>query len=203
MLQVHATDNPFEGENYAALVDSIRDWTATAAAGDYQLTGGPALNARLHVLVSSDARLALPLAIMLIVVVLAVSSRSLRMPFVVLTPLAVATAWLLGAMSVAGVPFSLMTLAIVPLVLGIGVDSSVHLVASWRRQQGDLGAVFDESGLAILVSSLTSAMAFAAFAASTSPALLQFGWQAAAALLSCLVVTLLFLPPLVRRVIRV
>ena len=44
---------------------------------------------------------------------------------------------------------SVVTAAIIPMVLGIGVDGGVHLLASWRRHNGDLAVVFEETGLAV------------------------------------------------------
>ena len=71
-------------------------------------------------------------------------------------------------------------------------------MASWRRHDGDLGAVFAETGLAIVVTIATSIAAFGAFIVAKSPSLLQFGAQAAGALFGCLVVTLMILPIILR-----
>jgi predicted RND superfamily exporter protein len=85
------------------------------------------------------------------------------------------------------------------MVLGIGVDGGVHLVASWQRNNGDLGAVFAETGLAIVVTIATSIAAFGAFIVAMSPSLLQFGAQAAGALFGCLIVTLLIVPTILQQ----
>jgi predicted RND superfamily exporter protein len=80
------------------------------------------------------------------------------------------------------------------MVLGIGVDGGVHIIASWRRHHGDIGDVFAETGLAVVVTIATSIAAFGAFIVAQSPSLIQFGVQAAGALFGCLIVTLLILP---------
>jgi hypothetical protein len=97
-------------------------------------------------------------------------------------------------MSVGGAAASVVTAAIIPMVLGIGVDGGVHLLASWRRHNADLAAVFAETGLAVVVTIATSIAAFGAFVVASSPSLIQFGAQAAGALFGCLLVTLFILP---------
>ena len=89
-----------------------------------------------------------------------------------------------------------MSLAIAPLVIGIGVDDGVHLLASWNRSGGDLREVFAETGVALLVTTLTTVAAFGAFVTAETRGLVLFGWQAALALVFCLVATLFVLPPL-------
>ena len=140
----------------------------------------------------------LPLAAGLILLVLAIGLRSVSLPFVVLLPLVLSLIWMAGAMTVMGVPVSVVTVAIVPMVLGIGVDGGVHFVASWQRHHGNFGAVFAETGLAVVVTVATSIAAFGAFLVAASPSLLQFGAQAAGALFGCLLVTLWILPTILQ-----
>lgn len=194
MVQVHPVDNPFIRSNYQAVTWDIERQIESLGLGEWQLSGAPAMNARIDELLYADIRFVLPLAAALILLVLAIGTRSIGLPFVVLLPLVLSLIWLAGGMSLAGVAASVVTAAIVPMVLGIGVDGGVHLLASWRRHDGDLGDVFAETGLAVVVTIATSIAAFGAFTIARSPSLIQFGAQAAGALFGCLLVTLLILP---------
>ena len=129
-----------------------------------------------------------------ILFVLVVGTRSLLRPCLVLLPLALALICLIGIMGLLGIAASVVTVAITPLVLGIGVDGGVHLLAAWDRHRGQLVEMFAETGLAIVVTVVTSVTAFAAFLFSKTPSLVYFGSQASTALLGCLVVTLVVLP---------
>jgi predicted RND superfamily exporter protein len=62
--------------------------------------------------------------------------------------------------------------------------------------------MFAETGLAVVVTVMTSVAAFAAFMVSKSPSLAQFGSQAAMTLTGCLAVTLVILPYLFRRLLK-
>jgi predicted RND superfamily exporter protein len=198
LVQVHPVANPFIRGNFETVTWDLERQIERLGLGSWTLSGAPALNARIDELLFADIRFVLPLAAVVILLVLALGTRSIGLPFVVLLPLVLSLIWLAGAMSITGVPASVVTAAIVPLVLGIGVDGGVHLTAAWRRHNGDLVAVFAETGLAIVVTTATSIAAFGAFIFATSPSLVQFGAQAAGALLGCLVVTLWLLPVILR-----
>jgi predicted RND superfamily exporter protein len=194
LVQVHARDNPFIRDNFAAVTWDIEQQIKHLGLGRWQLSGAPALNARIDELLFSDLRFILPLAAAFILLVLAIGTRSGSLPFMVLLPLVLSLIWVAGAMSLSGIAASVVTAAIIPMVLGIGVDGGVHLLASWQRHDGDLAVVFAETGLAVVVTVTTSIAAFGAFIVARSPSLAQFGAQAAGALFGCLVVTLWLLP---------
>ncbi len=198
LVQVHPAENPFIRGNFAAVTWDIEHQIEHLELGNWQLSGAPVMNARIDELLYADIRFVLPLATGLILLVLAIGTRSGSLPFVVLLPLVLSLIWLAGAMSFGGVAASVVTAAIIPMVLGIGVDGGVHLLSSWRRHNGDLEVVFAETGLAVVVTVTTSIAAFGAFIVAKSPSLIQFGAQAAAALFGCLVVTLFILPIILR-----
>ncbi len=198
LVQVHPVSNPFIRGNFEIVTWDLERQIERLGLGSWTLSGAPALNARIDELLFADIRFVLPLAAGLILLVLTFGTRSIGLPYIVLLPLVLSLIWVAGVMSIAGVPASVVTAAIVPLVLGIGVDGGVHLSAAWRRHNGDLVAVFAETGLAVVVTIATSIAAFGAFIVATSPSLVQFGAQAAGALLGCLIVTLLLLPVILR-----
>jgi predicted RND superfamily exporter protein len=198
LVQVHPAENPFIRGNFASVTWDIEHQIEDLELGSWQLSGAPVLNARIDELLYADIRFVLPLATGLILLVLAIGTRSGSLPFVVLLPLVLSLIWVAGAMSFGGVAASVVTAAIIPMVLGIGVDGGVHLLASWRRHNGDLGVVFAETGLAVVVTITTSIAAFGSFIVARSPSLLQFGAQSAGALFGCLLVTLMILPIILR-----
>ena len=201
LLQVHPLQNPFVRRNYDEAVTALDTWTGQLGLGEYQMSGAPALNERINALIYRDLGLILPLALAGILVVLAIGTRSLLRPCLVLLPLLLALVWLTGSMGIFGIAASVVTVAIMPLVLGIGVDAGVHLLAAWERHHGNLQSMFAETGLAVVVTVMTSVAAFAAFMISKSPSLVQFGSQASMTLTGCLVVTLVILPYLFQRLL--
>jgi len=199
LLQVHPVKNPFIRAEYDRTISALEVWIDDEGLGDWQISGAPALNSRIDELLGKDVPRVLPIAAIAIFLVLVIGTRSLLVPCIVLAPLILALVWLAGLMSFFGIAVSAVTIAIAPLVLGIGVDGGVHFVASWRRHEGQLEEVFAETGLAIVVTVTTSVAAFGTFVISDSPSLIRFGSQASLALIGCLVVTLTVLPTIVRR----
>ncbi|MEM7430633.1 MAG: efflux RND transporter permease subunit [Pseudomonadota bacterium] len=198
LVQVHTVENSFIRANYQRVKWDIEQQLNRLDVKHWQLSGAPAMNARIDQLLYDDIRFALPLAAGLILLVLAIGTRSGSLPFLVLLPLVLSIIWLAGAMAWVGVAASVVTAAIIPIVLGIGVDGGVHLLAAWRRHRGQLATIFAETGLAIVVTIVTSMTAFGAFMVAASPSLAQFGAQAAFALGGCLIVTLWLLPVILR-----
>ncbi len=198
LLQVHPIENTFVRRNYRATILALQQWIEESGLGPWEISGGPVMNERINELVYADVRTVLPMAVIAILFVLAIGTRSLLKPFLVVLPLSLALAWLLGTMGLLGIAASVATVAIAPLVLGVGVDGGVHLLSSWQRHRGELAEVFAETGLAIVITFVTSATAFAAFVFARSPSLVYFGSQAAFALAGCLFVTLAVLPFLFR-----
>lgn len=199
LLQVHTVANPFVRAEYNRTIQVLDEWIAQEGLGSWQISGAPALNSRIDALLNKDVTTVLPIAAISIFLVLVIGTRSLLLPCIILVPLLLALVWLAGLMSLFGIAVSAVTIAIAPLVLGIGVDGGVHFISSWKRHKGDLEQVFAETGLAILVTVTTSVAAFGTFIASNSPSLIRFGSQASLALIGCLVVTLIVLPTIARR----
>ena len=199
LLQVHTVSNPFIRVDYDRTMAALTTWIIEEGLGAWQISGAPALNSRIDELLSEDVPRVMPFAAISIFLVLLVGTRSILLPLVILAPLSLALVWLAGLMSLFGIAVSAVTIAIAPLVLGIGVDGGVHFFSSWRRHEGDIEEVFAETGLAIIVTVTTSIAAFGTFVISESPSLIRFGSQASLALAGCLVVTLTLLPTIARR----
>lgn len=202
LVQVHTLVNPFIRGNFRTAEAALAEWAAATGLGAYELSGAPVMNERINELVYDDVRVVIPAAALAIFAVLAIGTRSFLRPCLVLLPLSLSFIWLIGTMGILGIAASVVTVAITPMVLGIGVDGGVHLLAAWDRHSGSLVDVFAETGLAIVITVATSVVAFGSFLAARSPSLVYFGSQALLALVGCLVVTLVVLPYLFRVLLR-
>ena len=201
LLQLHPRDNPFIRAEYDNILAVLESWIANEGLGDWQISGAPAMNSRIDELLGDDVPKVLPIAVLAIFLVLVIGTRSVILPCIIIAPLFLTLVWLAGLMSFSGIAVSAVTIAIAPLVLGIGVDGGVHFISSWRRHDGNLEEVFAETGLAIIVTVTTSVAAFGTFIISDSPSLIRFGSQASLALIGCLIVTLSVLPTIAQRLL--
>jgi hopanoid biosynthesis associated RND transporter like protein HpnN len=106
-------------------------------------------------------REALVSAVVVIALLLFVIWRTVGDTALVMTPLALAATMTAGATVVLGIPFNFADVIVLPLLLGIGVDSGIHLVE--RARLSGIGAanlLESSTARAVLYSSLTTIASF-------------------------------------------
>ncbi|MUV89806.1 MMPL family transporter [Halapricum sp. CBA1109] len=129
--------------------------------------------------------------------------RSLSLGVVVLLPVVVSLAWLLGAMSALGIAFNSETAVITSLAIGLGVDYSIHAGERFvdeRRRRDSLGEAVRRTitgtGGTLLASAATTAAAFGVLAFALSPPLQRFGTVTGLAIIFAFVAVVTMLPGL-------
>ncbi|MFC7134876.1 MULTISPECIES: efflux RND transporter permease subunit [Salinibaculum] len=129
--------------------------------------------------------------------------RSLSLGVVVLVPVVVSLAWLLGSMSLLGIAFNSETAVITSLAIGLGVDYSIHAgerFVAERNKRDTLDtavrAMITGTGGTLLASAATTAAAFGVLAFALSPPLQRFGIVTGLAILFAFVAVVTMLPGL-------
>lgn len=131
--------------------------------------------------IDKDNMVLLPLAGLLVVVVLFLTYRRFSdvvLPFVVI---GISVVWVLGVMGYAGIAFSSIFVAIAPLIFGVAVAYSVHMLTRYyeerRKASAGKAAVISIKtvGTAILLTAVTTAFGFGSFGISDLPPLRDFG----------------------------
>ena len=106
------------------------------------------------------------LTIVLVIIILWLYSRSFRYIFLTMLPLGVSILWLLEIMGWFGLHFNLANFFAIPILIAIGVDGGVHLLARWRELQIPLiqypkeksGSLFNTSTPTAVVLSFATTM---------------------------------------------
>ena len=108
--------------------------------------------------------------------------RAPGLAVVLLVPVLVALAWLLGTMALLDIPFNSETVVITSLAIGLGVDYSIHLGERFVDERNhrtsleeSLKAAVTGTGGALLGSAATTAAGFGVLALALSPPLHRFG----------------------------
>ena len=109
-----------------------------------------------------------------------------------------------GSMALAGAPITAMTQILPSLLLAVGVGASVHLLAMFYKKydavkdkKAAIAYALGHSGLAIFMTSLTTAASLAAFSFSDIAPVANLGIFAALGVSYQLILTLVFLPALI------
>jgi hopanoid biosynthesis associated RND transporter like protein HpnN len=142
---------------------------------------------------------ALLTAAALIVLLLFVLWRNAADVLLVAVPLALATLFT-GTMSVVvGVPFNFANVIVIPLLLGMGVDTGIHLVHRSRQEKLPGGNLLRTStARAVLFSSLTTMASFGTLGLSSHLGMATLGRLLALGISLILVCNLVVLPALLR-----
>ncbi len=136
------------------------------------------------------------IAFLLFVMFRRISGIILPLVVVVLTLLAT-----VGSMALAGAPITSMTQILPSLLLAVGVGASVHLLAMFyhkydetRDKNGAIAYALGHSGLAIVMTSVTTAASLSSFSISDIQPVANLGIFASLGVMLALVLTLVFLP---------
>ncbi len=138
--------------------------------------GGPGLTLHRNAqLIVDGFRRATLLAFVLVFLVVWADLRRLLDALLALVPVTLGLGWMLGTMAVFDLPFNAANVVVLPIILGIGADSGVHLVHRSREEGATLCTVVSRTGLAVSLSTLTTGVGFAALLLAEHGAMRSFG----------------------------
>jgi len=123
------------------------------------------------------------------------AERNVTRAAAMLCPTLVALVLYLGVIGVLDVAIDPVNLIVLPLLVGLGVDDSVYLVAH-ARHGGGLVSGTRRGALPLLLAVGTTIAGFGSLGFSRFPALHRLGWLAALGLSLCMVATLVLVPAL-------
>ncbi len=113
-----------------------------------------------------------------------------------ITPLLLGAAWTLGLMGWLGIPWNLANLMAIPLLLGIGVDTGVHLLHRGLRGEGAAAVLRTSTGHAVALSAATTALSFGTLVLAGHRGLRSLGLVLALGVTATLLAGMLVLPAL-------
>jgi len=135
-------------------------------------------------------------ATLVVVVVLAIAFRSIRGVAFPLVGLSCALIWTYGILAALDVKFSALEVAVAPLVLGLGIDYSIHLQRRYEAFRGDgLDApqswllACNKLSVALSLAVLTTVAAFLSNVLSDLPPVRTFGLALAFGVVSAFIVS--------------
>jgi predicted RND superfamily exporter protein len=96
----------------------------------------------------------------------------------------------LGVMALAGISLNLANFFAIPILIGLGIDSAIHLLHRARESGDDFGSTRN----AVVFTSITTAIGFGALVAASHRGLASLGWVMLIGSLACLFTTVVLLP---------
>jgi len=146
----------------------------------------------------------LPISILLSVLLIGLivgSYRRLASLYLTLAVVSISGVWAFGLLGLTGVPLNFLMAAVVPLLLGIGDDYSIHLLHRYEEERCKshdgpeaMDIALARTGRALLLTTLTTVVGFASLLFAPSPPVRWFGLLAALSMMSALIVTVTLIP---------
>lgn len=141
-----------------------------------------------------------PLSILFVAIILFTFHRSFKGLLVAFLPTSYSILLTFGILGTFRPQLTMISLAIVALLMGLGVDYSIHLMNRFLEEEGDLiekaRKSFKTTGRAILLSSITTAIGFGSLMISSMPPLADFGFGCAIGIILCYISTMVMVVPL-------
>ncbi|WP_370390258.1 RND family transporter [uncultured Winogradskyella sp.] len=132
--------------------------------------------------------------------------KSLRTTILVLIPNILPLALLAIVMSLLGIPLDVSTAMITPIMLGIAMDDTIHLVYKYRRSKVIKGSsqyridkAMHYTGSALFSTTIALFAGFLIIASSAVPSVRDFGLLCAVTVAIALITDIIYLPALLKR----
>ena len=146
------------------------------------------------------------ISVLIIGLILMIAFQSIRVGLIGLIPNMMPAIFVGGYMGWMGIPFDMMTATLLPMMLGLAVDDTIHFINHSKLEfdrthqyRSAIRRTFRVVGVAIVTTSIITSAVFASFCTSDCTMCLNFGLMAIIGVLSALAADLLVTPILVNR----
>lgn len=192
VIQARISRDIYDGSN-------LEEFAAFASSFSDHYFGMPLVAQRLEDYMKRDFYLSTSLALVMILLLLWRSLRGWMRALLAATPLVLGYIWMLGGMRLLSIDFNFLSMAISPLLIGIGVDNGIHILHRTMEERAltSDGAVergASTTAVAVIVTSLTTMLVFGSLIAARTPGLRMLGVSALLGIGFSLLFSLLFLP---------
>ncbi|MEE9169096.1 MAG: MMPL family transporter [bacterium] len=164
---------------------------------DPRTTGVPPIFYILIEIIGRDGKRAAALTIMVVFLLLFLDFRKIRFAILAMIPLIVGAVWMIGTMHLFGLQLTMVNLMGLPLIIGIGIDDGVHILHRYRVEgAGKIRTVFSSTGKAVLLTSITTMLAFGSLVFATYRGLGSLGIALFIGVGACFLTSIIVLPAL-------
>jgi len=160
------------------------------------VTGTNVLAAELRRIFAREAPRAVLVGLVLVFVLLIIDFRSLKLSFIAMAQLVTGVAMMFGAMWALDLELNYVNAFVAAMILGVGIDYSIHLVHRMHHSGGRVSEGLLETGKAVVIAAMINIAGFGTLVLGSYPALRTLGTVAAIGSLTCLITALTLVPAL-------
>lgn len=188
LLQVAPKEEIFAREPLKRFLDDVRSVDPAA-------TGEPVMVYESMTVLRDSYRNAFFYATAAIAAILLIAFRSVRYALIGLVPLAVGLLFMVAGMGLFGISFNSANVIVLPLVLGIAVDSGIYLINRYRREdETPRQVVLSSTGVGVFLNTLTIMASFGALMVARHQGVFSIGAVMCLGMVACQIAFIVVLP---------
>ena len=187
--------NPQNGRRFMHFVKELRAVTCPSCTEPVTISGESAIFFEIIRRMFRDGRWVVGASFLGIMLALYVAFRGVRHTIRCAAPFVVGLIWMLGCMGAWNIPFTFVSLAVVPILFGIAIDYPIYLYQQ-QLMSGEARRTDAYRSIAppIIGSALTTMIGFGCLLFAQNGGARSFGLAAVIGLVSILVATLVWYP---------
>jgi hopanoid biosynthesis associated RND transporter like protein HpnN len=188
LLQIAPKGEIFDRKPLEAFLKDVRTVEPNA-------TGEPVMVFESMTIMRDSYRGAFLYAFLAIVLILLVTFRSVRYTLIGLVPLVVGVLFMVSGMWLTGIRFNSANIIVMPLVLGIAVDSGIYIINRFRRE-GESGyrVITSSTGRGVIYNTLTIMISFGALMVAGHQGVFSIGAVMSLGMVACQIAFIVTLP---------
>lgn len=190
LLQVAARKEIFEREPLQEFVTQVKGVVPNA-------TGEPVMVYESLTILRDAYLKAFIYAFLGIVVILLINFKSVRFALIGSLPLAAGLMLMVGGMWLFGISFNSANIIVLPLILGVGIDSAIYIVNRYRQgNETPAQVAFSSAGVGVFLNALTILFSFGALMVAHHQGVFSIGAVMSLGMVASVAAFLAFLPAL-------
>jgi hopanoid biosynthesis associated RND transporter like protein HpnN len=132
-----------------------------------------------------------------IIAILLINFKSIRFALISALPLTAGLLLMIGGMRLFGISFNAANIIVLPLILGVGIDSAIYIVNRYRQgNESPARVVFSSAGTGVFLNALTILFSFGALMVAHHQGVFSIGAVMSLGMAASVAVFLVFLPAL-------
>jgi len=165
---------------------------------EVSFTGLERIETEILKIVKEDLFLLTPFAFLLILLLVFSHFKRPTLTLLTLLPLAIGLLWMMGAMAILGIHINFVNAVILPMIIGMGIDNSIHLMHRYLEGGGrDPIEALQKTARPMTLCSLTTMLGFGSLVTTRYQALSTMGWVTILGMGFCLINSMVLLPTIV------
>ncbi len=190
LLQVAAKKEIFEHQPLKEFVDQVKSVVPNA-------TGEPVMVYESLTILRDSYLRAFGYAFIGIAAILLINFKSIRFAIIGTLPLAAGLLMMVGGMQLTGISFNSANIIVLPLILGIGIDSAIYIINRYRQgDESPAQVAFSSAGIGVFLNALTILFSFGALMVAHHQGVFSIGVLMSLGMVSSVAVFMIFLPAL-------